>query len=177
MMPQKRHHLYMSTLKLTAQIPSSLSWRRPWLYASILGMVGLLSLANFTVLPLVAQSYTIPISPVGPQAEPALGTLHLLADLNTQNLGAKALGYVTHPYLAGRGRLVSFVGDNIQIFEYPTNEIANKEAWAIFDRTPRLATKDYFHVFLKNNLIGLYFGYNSKVLTVTEGEMGYPLAK
>lgn len=165
----------MPALRLTAQAPPFPSWHRIWLYISVLCVTGLLTLVSLTILPLAAQSRTIPIGPLVPQAEPDLGTTSLVAELNMQNLGAKALGYVTHPYLTGRGKLLSFAGDNIQIFEYPTSDIAHKEAWAIFNRAPRLTAKDYFHIFLRDNLIGLYFGHNTVVLTATEEQMGYPL--
>jgi hypothetical protein len=147
----------------------------PWTYASAASAGGLFLLIRFAALPLAAQGYTIPISPVLPQAQPGTATSQFLTNLNAQDLGAMALGYVSHPYLTGQGTVLAFEGDNIQIFEYPSSEIAHSEALAIFKRAPGLAVKNYFHVFQQNNLIGLYFGHNNVVLEVTEENMGPPL--
>ncbi len=157
------------------EVPSLLSLRRPWIYVAILGMIGLLFLINFIFLPLFRESYAISISSIAPQAEPGSATANLLTDINAQNFAVQSVGYVTHPYLTGRGRLIVFAGDNIQIFEYPKSDVAKSEALAIFKRVPRLAAENYFHVFLQGNLIGLYFGQNARVLTVAEEMMGLPL--
>jgi hypothetical protein len=111
-----------------------------------------------------------------PNAEPGVATSNLLGSLNAENLAVTSLGYVAHPYLAGRGRLFAFAGDNIQVFEYPTSEMAQAEASAIFGRSPRLATESYFHLYRQGNLIGLYFGHNAQVLKTAEETMGAPLA-
>jgi hypothetical protein len=150
--------------------------RRPWMYVSILGAAGFFLFINFAIMPLVVHGYAVAIGPTVSQAKPGLATANLLSDLNSQNLAAWSFGGLTHPYLAGRGTLLVFAGDNIQIFEYPTDETARAEALAISGRSPRLAAQIYFHLYLRGNLIGLYFGYNAEVLRITEGEMGPPLA-
>lgn len=167
----------MPTLELnkTARPHFFFSPRRPWMYVSILGTAGLLLLINFAAMPLVVQGYTTSIDPIVPKAEPGLATSNLLKALNAQNLGVENLGRVAHPYLAGRGTIFAFANDNIQIFEYPTSEMASKEASAIFERSPRLTTLDYFRLYLQGNLIGLYFGYNAEVLKITEEKMGPPI--
>jgi hypothetical protein len=165
----------MSTLRLTIQKYPSFSWHRPWLYASVLGVVSLLLVLNFLALPLIAQSYEISISPTVPQAESETATSNLLASFNAQNFTAQPLDSVTHSYLTGRGTIFVLAGDNIQIFEYPDVATAREEAFAIFKRVPRLAIKSYFHIFLSGNLIGLYIGHNPVVLQITEEEMGPPL--
>lgn len=156
-------------------LPKLFSLRRPWIYISISSAAGLILLINFAIMPLVVHGYSTSITPTGPQAEPGLSTSNLLRDLNAQNPGAGLLGYVTHPYLTGRGRLLGFAGDNIQIFEYPTSEMARSEALAIFGRSPRLAAVSNFHLYLRGNLIVLYFGYNTQVLKIAEEGMGSPL--
>ena len=55
--------------------------------------------------------------------------------------------------------------------------MAHSEALAIFGRAPRTAAESYFHLFLKENMIVLYFGYNAAVLKATEGMMGSPMVK
>jgi hypothetical protein len=150
--------------------------RRPWVYASLLGVAGLFFLVKFAALPLVAQSDTVPVNSIAPQAEPGLATSNLLIDLNSQGAGAEPLDYITHPYLRGRGTLLGFAGDNIQIFEYSTGETAHSEALAIWGRAPRLAAESFFHLYLQGNLIGLYFGHNAEVLKAAEKTMGAPLA-
>ena len=159
--------------------PLLFSTHRLWVYVSTVGMAGMIFLIiQYAALPLVAQSYTIPTNSTNlivPQAEPGVATSQLLEDLNAQNLNAELLSYVTHPYIAGRGTLLVFAGDNIQIFEYPTSEMARTEAMAIFGRAPRLATESFFHLYLQKNLIGLYFGRNVEVLRVAQQMLGFPL--
>jgi len=169
----------MSTLKLRKNLllPHGLRPARYIrIYASIVGVAIVLLLANFEVLPLAIQSHVTLVDPVLPQAEPGPATAKLLMELNAQNPGVTLLDYVTHPYLTGRGTLVGFAGDNIQVFEYPTSELARSEAAAIFGRASRTAAKSYFHLFLKENLIVLYFGYNAAVLKATEDIVGPPIA-
>jgi len=144
-------------------------------YALVLCAASLPFLVKFAVLPLTTQSYAVSISPVLPQAEPGPATADLLANFSAQNFTVKPLDYVAHPYLTGRGTLVGFAGDNIQIFEYPTSAAAHDEALAIFGRAPRTAAESYFHLFLRANLIGLYFGHNAEVLAATEEMMGPPI--
>ena len=158
-----------------SRFPLSFSMRRPWVYASLLGVAGLFVLVKFAALPLVAQSDTVPVNSIASQAEPGLATSNLLKDLNSQGVAAEPLDYVTHRYLTGRGTLLGFAGDNIQIFEYPAAETAHNEALAIWGRAPRLATESFFHLYLQGNLIGLYFGHNAEVLKATEETMGVSL--
>src|SRR6185369_4591269 len=104
------------------------------------------------------------VSPAVVQATPGSVTATLLADLKTQGIDAAPLGEVKHPYLTGHGTMIGFAGDNLQIFEYPTSETARAEAEAISKRAPRLVKKSFFHVYLHENLIGLYFGHNEAVM-------------
>jgi hypothetical protein len=167
----------MPALKLiTAQNHRSFSWRKPWLYVYAFGIVGLLSLSNFILLPLVAKSSIVPIDPTVPQAEPGIATSNLLASFNAQKPTARPLDFVTHSYLTGQGVIFGLAGDNIQIFEYPNADIARKEALAVFKQVPWLVSKNYFHIFQSGSLIGLYIGDNPAVLQLTEREMGAPLA-
>jgi hypothetical protein len=173
----------MATLKLkanqshrTANVPLSFLSRGLWICASVLGLVVAFFLLQFAVLPLATRSYAASISPIAPQAEPGATTADFLKELNAQNLAANSLGSVTHPYLTGHGTLLGFAGDNIQIFEYPNSDIARTEALALFGRSPRLASESYFHLYLRDNLIGLYFGHNMAVMSVTQQMLGSPLA-
>lgn len=148
------------------------SLHRPWIYTSIACAIGLFVLVNIAVMPLIVQGYTASITPTVAQAKSGPATANVLKDLNEQNLNVENLGHVSHPYLMGRGTLVGFMGDNIQIFEYPNAETARTEASAIIGRSPRLATERYFHLYRQGNLIGLYFGYNAEVLKAIQEEMG-----
>ncbi len=151
------------------------SLRGPWIYISFLGIAGFPLFVNFVGMPLVVHGLTTPIGPATPQAQPGIGTFNLLRDINAQGFGAQDLGRITHGYLAGRGTVLAFAGDNVQIFEYPSNEIARTEASAAFKRSPRLATLGYFHLYLQGNLIGLYFGHNAGVLKIMEDKFGSPV--
>ena len=168
----------MSTIKLRENIilhEAQKIAHKPWIYFSVLGMVGFLFLANFVIVPMAQQSYAISIRPITPQAEPGAATASLVGDINAQGVSAESLGYASHAYLPGKGSFIIFAGDNIQIFEYPDNKTAQSEAAAIFKRAPSLVAKSYFHIFLRGNLIGLYMGNNAKVLSITEAVMGAPI--
>jgi hypothetical protein len=171
----------MSTLKLQKNLIVGASGhrvsKRVLMYASIpFGAAFLIFLVKVAVMPIAAQGYTVSVDPIAPLATPGLATSNLVADLNAQNLGAQPLGSVSHQYLTGRGTLVGFMGDNIQIFEYATNAIARAEASAIFKRAPRLATESLFHLYLRDNMIGLYFGHNAAVMQAAERTMGSPIS-
>jgi hypothetical protein len=168
----------MPVLKLRKNIveaPAFFSLRRRLIYVSLSGMMGVFFLVKLAVVPLVARGYTVPVAPLAPLAVPGPATATMIADLHAQNMSADSLRYATHPYLTGRGTLVGLAGDNLQIFEYPTGEMARKEASMIFTRAPRLATESFFHLYLRDNLIGLYFGHNAAVIQAAEQEMGAPL--
>ncbi len=168
----------MSTLRLRTSplIPRNLKSAGLLLtYATMIGVVLLLLAANVEGAPLQLPSRSISITPSMPQAEPNSATAHLLMSLNALAPMVVSFGYVTHPYLMGRGALLGFAGDNIQVFEYPTSEVARSEAAAIFEKAPRTAAKSYFHLFLRENLIVLYFGHNETVLKITEAMVGSPL--
>ncbi len=144
---------------------------------SILGMATLFLLINFEVLPFVARSQTISVYPAFPQAQPGPATADLLKDFRAQNFVVVPLDSVAHPYLTGTGTLLGLAGDNIQVFEYPTSGAAESEASAIFGRAPETAAKSFFHLFLRGNLIVLYFGHNTKVLEATEKVVSLPVRK
>ena len=166
----------MSTFKLREDSDWSQGYRTTLFFsicASLLGMMVLFLLIKFAVLPVIVQGYTIPVNPAG--AEPGVGTADLLREFNVQGSTVLSFGYVAHPYLTGRGRLLSFAGDNIQIFEYPNSEMARSEALAIPGKSPRLAAQHYFHVYRRGNVIALYFGHNADILRVTNAIMGSAL--
>lgn len=175
----------MPTLKLRKNLILGESHREghktgKWIliYASIAcGVAFQVLFIRTTAVPFIAQGYTVPIAPAVPLAAAGPATASLIENLNVQGLGAQTLGYVSHRYLTGSGTLVGFAGDNIQIFEYATDETASAEASAILKRAPRLTKEkeSFFHLYLHGHLIGLYFGHNTAVMQAATEAMGNTL--
>lgn len=115
--------------------------------------------------PVAAQSETAVPYEQGAPSE----TAQFLQDLRGMGIAALTLGTVRKPYLEGTGTIVAFSNDNIQIFEFSNPSIASAAAAQIFGKAPRLKKEpNFFHAYMKDALVILYFGHNQEVMQTME---------
>lgn len=77
---------------------------------------------------------------------------------------ARMLGEINDSRMSVPGTIIGFNRDNIQVYEYPSAQAAKMGAQALKHRAPWLLRTQYFHAYVKGNLVVLYFGSHTDIL-------------
>ncbi|MCA1620505.1 MAG: hypothetical protein LC795_14590 [Acidobacteria bacterium] len=107
---------------------------------------------------------------------------HSLAEaLKARGLKVEPAGGVTQPFFSVEGRAFDVEGENVQVFRYPTEAAARKEAAGVSPDGSGTATSMVSwvgtpHFYRKGRLIVLYVGDNPKVLGALSGALGAQFA-
>lgn len=95
------------------------------------------------------------------------GTQQLLGTLRQQGFAVEPRMTVRKQSLSVQGVVVSFLGDSIQMYEYPDNAtalVAETQLETQYISTANHDTwKSVTHFYVKNNILILYIGYNETI--------------
>jgi hypothetical protein len=124
-------------------------------------------------------------SPVKQKSKPrarTAGDLETLVEaLKARGLSVERAGEVSQPFFSVEGRALTVNGENVQVFQYRTAEIAAKEAGQVSPDGSGTGTSMVTwvgtpHFFRGGRLIVLYVGDNPKVLEGLRAALGAQFA-
>jgi hypothetical protein len=105
----------------------------------------------------------------------------LIKNLRALGAGATAAGDVEQPFFSIPGKMTKVHGEDVQVFEYANNAVAEAEATPISRDGLAVGTRKIFwvgppHFFKHGKLLILYVGDNAKVLKTLDAVLGQQFA-
>jgi hypothetical protein len=108
------------------------------------------------------------------------GTERFIQELNAIGLDPVPLGKITRTPFSVSGINIGLHGDNIQVFEYPNQDIALKEASLFvkqYDGSARFQWNNSIHLYVKGALAIFYMGSRTEILDALSESSGLSLAE
>ena len=103
--------------------------------------------------------------------------LSLITQLRAQGVTAKRGRAVSQPFFSVKGQAILINGESVQIFVYPSTQVAESDASRVSPSGTSVGTSMVSwvappHFYRKDNLIGLYVGKTAMITQALEGALG-----